>query len=79
MYITKKQLEKEIMDAATQMNNRDTEFKPFLLTVAMIGMIITLLLLIPVLLVWLALWILYMPISILDSLIIKLWRRKHNG
>ncbi len=79
MYITKKQLEKEIMDAATQMNNRDTQFKPFLFTIAVIGLVMTILFVIPILLIWLALWLIYMPLSILDSLLIKLWRRKYNG
>jgi len=74
MYITKKQLEKEIMQAYKDYNKTIT-LKPLQFTFASIGIIILIAALIPVLASWLVLWILYMPLSIIDSFIVKLWRR----
>lgn len=74
MYITKKQLEKEIMQAYKD-SNKIVVIKPILATFAIIGIIILITTLIPVFISWVLLWIIYMPLSIIDSFIVRLWRR----
>lgn len=80
MYITKKQLERELKDLTSSMNNKDNKIvKPFLILIVLLGLFITFIILIPILLLWLVLGLIYMPLSLLDSLFIKLWRHKYKN
>ena len=74
MYITKKQLEKEIMQAYKD-SNKIVTIKPLLFTIAIIGIIILVAALLPVFISLLLLWLIYMPLSIIDSFSVRLWRR----
>lgn len=73
MFISKKQLLQDL-ESLTRINNLKP---PFLYFLVLVGFMLTLILLLPIILLWCILLIIYIPLFFVDTIVLKLLNRKN--